>query len=303
MNKLKSFIVGLTIVATVGVCAAQESKTPFEGEIHFNTFANYCDYINKNGLMPGGNGIHSQTLIIKGDKGKLIDNTAGTTTVWDMSTGDYVTFVEELKKGLEYKDNIDAILVLAPRDTKIYGKYIQKLLSNTIALTNEVSELEGRPCVELKGTIVREQGGMESKYGIKVFCDTTIAMPKGCEPALYGLSLPGLPMKWSYKYDGGRVPMVGELSAYWESTVTDVIPREVSDSEFARPGSKKSKRGEPEDPNVLTGYKMTTTSNTMSMMGYFKAVNKNTQARIEKERQSGEQEGYDSFQTSGEWEF
>lgn len=303
MNRFKLFAVALTIVATAGICAAQEAKIPFEGEIHFTTFANYCDYINNSGMMPGGNGIHRQTLILKGDKGKLIDNTAGTTAVWDMSTGDYVTFVEDLKKGLAYKDNIDAILSLAPRDTKIYGKYLQKLLSNTIALTGEGSEVEGRPCVELKGTIVREQGGMESKYGIKAYCDTTIVMPRGCEAAIYGLSLPGLPMKWSYKYDGGRVPMVGELSAYWESAVTEVIPREVSDSEFARPSSEKPKKGKPVDPNLLTGYKMTTTSNPMSMMGYFKAVNKNAQARIEKERQNGEQEGYDDFQTSGEWEF
>lgn len=303
MNKLKSFIAVLAIAATAGICTAQETKTPFEGEIHFTTFANYCDYINKNGLMPGGNGIHRQTLILKGDKGKLVDNTAGTTTVWDMSTGDYVTFVEDLKKGLAYKDNIDAVLVLAPRDTKIYGKYLQKLLSNTIALTGTNSEIEGHPCVELKGTIIREQGGMKSKYGIKAYCDTTFVMPRGCEAVMYGLSVPGLPMKWSYKYDGGHVPMVGELSAYCETTVTEVIHREVSDNEFARPSSEKPKKGQPANPNVLTGYKMTTTSNPMSMMGYLKAVNKNAQERIEKERQSGEQNGYDSFQTSGEWEF
>ncbi len=282
---------------------SEEVKTPFEGEIQLTTFANFCDYINNNGLMAGGNGIHHQTLVLKGDKGKLIDKTTGATTVWDLSNGEYVTFVEELKKGLSYEDNLDAILMLAPRDTKIYGKYLQKLLSNTIAQTGASQNINGRDCVEMKGTIVREQGGMESKFGIKALCDTTIPVPSGFAAAIYGLEVPGLPMQWSYQYDGGHVPVVGELSAFMETTVTDIQPRAVDDSEFARPSTQKPRRGETPDPNVLTGYKMTKTTNPMSMMGYFKAANKYAKEKIAADKASGNQDGYDSFQTSGEWDF
>ncbi|MDE7397491.1 MAG: hypothetical protein K2M98_07170 [Muribaculum sp.] len=282
---------------------SEEAKAPFEGELQLTTFINLCDYINNSGMMAGGNGIHYQTLVLKGDKGKLIDKTTGATTVWDLSKGEYVTFIDELKKGLSYENNLDAILMLAPRDTKIYGKYLQKLLSNTIAVTGTAQNIDGHDCVEMKGTIVREQGGMESKFGIKVFCDSAIAVPSGYAAAIYGLEVPGLPMKWTYQYDGGHVPVAGELSVYMETTVTDIQPRSVDDSEFARPTTQKPRRGETPDPNVLSGYKMTKTTSPMSMMGYFKAANKFAKEKIAADKASGNQDGYDSFQTSGEWDF
>lgn len=278
------------------------SQTPFEGEIDFTTFANYCDYINNNGLMAGGNGIHRQTLTVKGDKGKLVNHTTGSVTVWDISTNQYVTYHPEIKRGVDYTNNLEAVLVLVPRDTKLYGKFPQPITSNTIAVTNASEVIKDRQCSEMKGTLVREQGGRDSKYGIKAYFDPSVSVTPGLTTVLYGLEIPGLPLKWTYSYDGGHVPMVGELSLYLENTVTDIRPGEVDDSIFVFPVSKRQKKGDT-IPESMTGYKLASPSNAFSLMGYFKEANKVAKAHIEEEKKSGKQDGYDSFQTSVEWDF
>lgn len=285
MKKTLAFALALLLSQAVNI-TAQDSSTPFEGEIHLTSFANYCDYINKSGLVAGGNGIHRQKLVLKGDKGKLIDETTGIITIWDIPAGQYVTFIDDLKKGLSYEKNIDAILVLAPRDTRIYDKFDQKLTSNTIADTGEKQEINGHACNEIKGTVVREQGGMQSKYGIKAYYDPSIIMPPALIGATYGLEIPGMPMKWSHSYDGGHVPMAGELSYFMEVTVDEIIPRAVNDNEFTVPA-----------------YKMTKTSNPMSMMGYLKNANKHATKKIEEDKKAGNQDAYSSFKTTDEWDY
>lgn len=93
--------------------------------------------------MAGGNGIHKQTLTVKGDKGKLVNHTTGSVSVWDMSTGQYITYLPEVKKGIDYTGNLEAMLVLVPRDTKLYGKYDQPITLNTIAVTDATEEIGG----------------------------------------------------------------------------------------------------------------------------------------------------------------
>lgn len=284
---MKSFLTFFTILTMcLSSMKAQDAK-PFEGDIVVTTFANYCDYINKQGLLPGGNGIHRVRYTFKGDKGKSVDETTGIVTVWDVNAKDYRTYIEDLKKGLSYEKNFDAIMVLAPRNTRIYEKFDQNLISNTVKETGATEEMDGILCKEIKGTMVREQGGMNSKYGIKAYYDPAIPVPASVYVALYGLETPGLPMKWSHSYDGGHVAMVGELSYFMESTVESVEPREVKDEEFAVPSTIKFSK----------------TSNAMSMMKYLKDANKYAQNKIAEDAKKGNQSGISSFTTSDEWDY
>lgn len=264
------------------------SENAFQGDLDIKLFTNYCDYINKNGLVAGGNGVHKQKLTLKGHDGKLVDETTGIVTIWNIPKGVFVTFIPEKGKGLSYEGNIDSQLTLAPRDTKIYGKYDQKLLSNTVTELDGTTSLNGKDCKTMKGTMVREQGGMKSKYGIKAIYDPETITPPAISGALYGLEVPGMPLFWSHSYDGGHVAMAGgELSYYMDGTVEKATPREVSDSEFEIPSN----------------IKFTKSSNPMKMMGYLKDANKYAIQKIAEDKKNGHQSEYDSFRTSDEWDY
>lgn len=263
------------------------SETAFQGELDITLFTNFCDYINDHGLAAGGNGVHKQKLILKGYDGKLIDETTGIITIWNIPKGVFVTFIPETGKGLSYEGNLDSQLTLAPRDTKIYDKYEQKLLTNTVADTDETITEDGIIYKTLKGTMVREQGGMQSKFGIKAVYNPQMETPPAIFGALGGLEIPGMPKSWSQGYDGGHVAMAGELSYFMEGTVDKVTPREVNDTEFEIPAN----------------IKFVKSSSPVKMMGYLKDANKYVTQKIAEDRQKGNQSDYDNFRTNDEWDY
>ena len=59
-------------VGTINQVNAQ-SNEKFEGEITFETYENYSDYLLRMGNSISFNGVHKMRLILKGDKMHLID--------------------------------------------------------------------------------------------------------------------------------------------------------------------------------------------------------------------------------------
>lgn len=266
---------------------AQEKKV-FEGEISFETYENYSDYILRMGNSIFFNGVHKMRLIVKGDKMHLIDETTKCHVVADNSVPSYVHFCELTKTGLNYGKNIGAMQLFDKGTIKVGGQSCP-ISSFTFAPTETKKNILDKECVLYQGDINREMGGMEQKYEVKAYV-SDIAAPAGFKWSLFCLDLPGIALKYSYKYDGGHISVmnVGELSMYYEADVTKITPREVADDEFTIPAD----------------YKISTNAkNAFSLMKYYKGIkNQLVKLGIKGESNDKKTTGV-HYKTDGEWDF
>ena len=85
----------LSVMLLALAVAGKAQETPFEGEIVYETYENYSDYILK---MPNSiyfNGVHKVRLILKGDWMHMIDETTGCHIIVNnaaVNIGVYVSF-------------------------------------------------------------------------------------------------------------------------------------------------------------------------------------------------------------------
>lgn len=271
---------------------ASEEKTPdetgcFEGEITYETFENYSEWINRMANSVYVDGVHKMRLIVKGSKMHLIDETTQCHTVIN---GAYTHYCDITKTGFSM-DKWDFMMAAAPR-TLDYGHMgqVAKLTENTFKETEQVLTILNKECKLWQGDIVHDMGGMAQRYSCHAYC-SDIKASSGYPLHLFGMPLSTIATKWIMKYDGGNVGMmgVGELSFYQEGDVVSITPRSVSDEEFALPTNYKIAKG-----SIKSVFKM---------MNYYKGVKKALEkAGIKGNDKSAKSTGV-HFKTQEEWDF
>lgn len=265
----------------------EDASNVFEGEICYETFETYSEWINK---MPNSvyvDGVHKMRLIVKGNKMHLIDETTHCHTVVN---GAHTHYCDITKTGFSM-DTYDFLLAAAPR-TLDYGAQGQTatLTANTFAQTDQTMTILDKECTLWQGDVIHNMGGMSQKYACHAYC-TDIPVPYAYQIHLLGMPLQTLATKWIVKYDGGSVAVmgVGELSYYQEGDVTSITPRAVSDAEFVLPASYKITKG--------------SIKNVFAMVAYYKGVKKALEkAGIKGDDKSAKSTGV-HFKTQDEWDF
>lgn len=301
---------------------AQEETKPFEGEIVYETYENYSDYILK---MPNSiyfNGVHKIRLILKGEWMHMIDETTGCHIIVNNAAAKaimdkqdkkktrgalgalstlsenrsnnscaFVHFCDHTKTGLDMSDAPGTQYILSAGDISYADGSKAPVTSNTFAKTEDSKNIFEQDCPLYAGRIVRKMGGMDQTYDIKAWVSDQQVAPAGYNWNLYGLDVPGIALKWAMKYDGGHISMmsVGELSYYIEADVTEIKPREVADDEF----------------NIPEGYAIKSggTSNAFKLMGYYKSVKKELVKRGIKGGENSEKTTGVHFKTDDAWDF
>ena len=112
-----------------------QSNEKFEGEITFETYENYSDYILRMGNSIYFNGVHKMRLILKGDKMHLIDETTKCHVVVDNSVPSYVHFCDLTKTGMDFEKNIGAMQLLSKGSIEVSGQ-AAPITSYTFAATD-----------------------------------------------------------------------------------------------------------------------------------------------------------------------
>jgi hypothetical protein len=285
---MKKICIALTIMFCALVQNISAQETPFEGEIVYETYENYSDYLLKMANSIWFNGVHKMRMIMKDTKMHVIDETTGVHLIGDIANKSLVHFFEATKTGIDFSNNIESQLVLINRDIN-YSHTVGKLKEYTYADQNKKSELLGQQCSLSEGRIVRTMGGMDQTYDVKTLTADNIPAPQVFPYNLFGLEVKNLPLKWIYKYDGGHVGFgVGELSIYYEADVIEINPRAVNDDEFVIPAD----------------YNITKKSmNAFSLMKYYSGVRKQLEKMGIKGGDNSQKTSGVHYKTEGEWGF
>ncbi len=304
---VKLWMAIMTIVACGTLSVNAREQKPFEGEILYETYENYSDYIKKMANSIYFDGVHKMRLILKGNKMHLIDETTkchilvvdtdiadqiskdGATKEEKKAGGVCVHFCDLTKTGMDFTKQTAMMGVLAPWDLTYADGTKAPVSANTFAATETQKVIQEKNCTLYEGDINHNMGGMDQKYHVQAYV-TDISAPKGYPWALNGLQLPNIAMKWVQKYDGGHVSVmsVGELSYYIESDVTQIIPREVSDEEFAIPTDYKISKG---------------ASNAFALLKYYKGIKKQLEKHGIKGGDKSEKTTGVHYKTDGSWDF
>ena len=285
MKKITSIISLLLIALCIN---AQGIPQTFEGEVVYETYENYSDYMLKMANSRVFNGVHKIRMIVKGDKIHIIDETTGCHTMADAYNNQFVHYCDHTKSGLDYSADFESQLVLLPSDIT-YSNFTAKLNSNTIRITGDTTNILGHKCAVYQGEIERDMS-MIQKYNIKAHVATDLPISNGYRYSLQGLDVPGMPLKWVFKYDGGHVGMgVGELSYYIETDITEIIPRQVEDDEFEIPADYKIQKYNGKNP--------------MSLMKYYSSIKKNLIKLGIKGGDNSEKTTGVHYKTNDEWDF
>lgn len=265
-----------------------QGKEAFEGEITFETYENYSDYLLRMANSIYFNGVHKMRLILKGDKMHLIDETTKCHSVADNSVPSYVHFCDFTKTGLDYGANIGAMQVFH-KGTIQTGGQDAPLIEYTYAPTDVMDNIMGKSCTLYQGAVNHKMGGMDQKYEVKTYL-SDIPAPAGYKWSLFCLDMPNIAMKYSFKYDGGHVSImnVGELSMYYEADVTSITPREVADSEFDIPADYKISKG---------------AKNALVLMKYMKGIKKQLEKQGIKGGANETKSSGVHYKENGEWDF
>ena len=263
---MKKICIALTVMFCALVQNISAQETPFEGEIVYETYENYSDYLLKMANSIWFNGVHKMRMIMKDTKMHVIDETTGVHLIGDIANKSLVHFCEATKTGIDFSNNIESQLVLIKK-----------------------SELLGQQCSLSEGRIVRTMGGMDQTYDVKTLTADNIPAPQVFPYNLLGLEVKNLPLKWIYKYDGGHVGFgVGELSIYYEADVIEINPRAVNDDEFVIPAD----------------YNITKKSmNAFSLMKYYSGVKKQLVKMGIKGGDNSQKTSGVHYKTEGEWGF
>lgn len=290
----------------------------FEGEIVYETFENYSDYILKMGNSIYFNGVHKIRLIIKNNWMHMIDETTGCHIIVNDAKAQaimaklnkknnislatlaesrsnnsysYVHFCDHTKSGLDMSDAPGTQYFLSPEETSYATGQKAPIVTNTFAKTEEAKNIMDQDCPLYAGQIVRDMGGMNQTYDVKAWVNESLVAPAGYKWNLYGLDIPAIALKWVMRYDGGHISManVGELSYYIEADVTSITPRPVDDSEFDIPAGYKIKAGG--------------SSDAFKMMSYYNGVRKELVKRGIKGGDNSQKTSGVHYKTDGEWDF
>ncbi len=291
------------VINFITIATKAQLIKPFEGEIVYETYENYSDYLKSMCNSIYFDGVHKIRVILKGAKVHVIDETTKCHTIANADIidlvnngsknneqGGFVHFCELTKTGLDFTKNTVYQTVLSASDLHYADGSVAKTSIYSFAKNNTGKEIMGEKCFLYQGSINHMIGSStEQKYDVKAYV-SDIIVPKGYNLSLYGLQIPGIAMKWIIKYDGGHVNVlnIGELSFYIEADVVEVKPRSVSDDEFIIPSDYKIYRG---------------SSNPFTLIKYYKGIKKQLEKLGVKGGDRSQKTSGVHFKTNGEWDF
>lgn len=284
----RALLIWVMLVMGMSLRVDAQDAEAFEGEIFFETYENYSDYLLKMGNSILFNGVHKMRLILKGSKMHLIDETSKCHIVADDSAPSLVHYCDLTKTGMNYGKNIGAMQVFSKGEI-ISGGQKSPVTSYTFSPKDAKKTIMDKECTLYQGSINHNMGGMDQKYEVKAYVSDIVA-PIGYKWSMFYLDIPGIALKFSYKYDGGHISMmnVGELSFYYEADVTKITPREVADDEFNIPSDYKISKG---------------ANNAFALMKYMNGVKK----QLVKLGVKGEPNEHKTtgvhYKTDDEWDF
>lgn len=266
---------------------AQNSEA-FEGEITYETYENYSDFLIRASNSVFFNGVHKIRLILKGNKMHLIDETTKCHVIADNSVPSYVHYCDLTKTGMDYGNNIGSMQILSKGNIDVGGQ-VSPITCYTFAPTSTKKNIMDKECTLYQGDINRNMGGMEQKYEVKAYVSDIMA-PAGYKWLLFCNDTPGIALKYSYKFDGGHVSMmsIDELSAYYEADVTKIMPREVADDEFNIPADYRVSKG---------------AKNAFALVKYMKGVKKQLEKLGIKGESNDKKTTGVHYKTDDEWDF
>ena len=265
-----------------------QNNEAFEGEITYETYENYSDFLIRASNSVFFNGVHKIRLILKGNKMHLIDETTKCHVIADNSVPSYVHYCDLTKTGMDYGNNIGSMQILSKGNIDVGGQ-VSPITCYTFAPTSTKKNIMDKECTLYQGDINRNMGGMEQKYEVKAYVSDIMA-PAGYKWLLFCLDTPGIALKYSYKFDGGHVSMmsIDELSAYYEADVTKIMPREVADDEFNIPADYRVSKG---------------AENAFALVKYMKGVKKQLEKLGIKGESNDKKTTGVHYKTDDEWDF
>lgn len=285
---LKSMFCMVMLLTGMNVQIKAQNSEAFEGEITYETYENYSDFLIRASNSVFFNGVHKMRLILKGNKMHLIDETTKCHVIADNSVPSYVHYCDLTKTGMDYGNNIGSMQILSKGNIDVSGQ-VSPITCYTFAPTSTKKNIMDKECTLYQGDINRNMGGMEQKYEVKAYVSDIMA-PAGYKWLLFCLDTPGIALKYSYKYDGGHVSImnVGELSFYYEADVTKIMPREVADDEFNIPADYRVSKG---------------AKNAFALVKYMKGVKKQLEKLGIKGESNDKKTTGVHYKTDDEWDF
>lgn len=285
---LKSMFCMVMLLTGMNVQIKAQNSEAFEGEITYETYENYSDFLIRASNSVFFNGVHKIRLILKGNKMHLIDETTKCHVIADNSVPSYVHYCDLTKTGMDYGNNIGSMQILSKGNIDVGGQ-VSPITCYTFAPTSTKKNIMDKECTLYQGDINRNMGGMEQKYEVKAYVSDIMA-PAGYKWLLFCLDTPGIALKYSYKFDGGHVSMmsIDELSAYYEVDVTKIMPREVADDEFNIPADYRVSKG---------------AKNAFALVKYMKGVKKQLEKLGIKGESNDKKTTGVHYKTDDEWDF
>lgn len=275
------------VFIVIPLAAAAQKTMPFEGEIVYETYENYSDYMLRMANSIMFNGVHKVHVTVKGSKIHQYDETTGCHVIGDDDTKTFVHFCDHTKSGMDYSKNIESQLMLLPRDIT-YNNFTSVIKEYTFTKTDTLKTILGYDCHLYSGTILRDMT-IDQTYYLWAYVSDSIPAPVSYNYHIWGLDIPNVALKWIMKYDGGHVGMgVGELSLYIEADVIDINPRSVSDDEFTIPSDYKISQG---------------SANAFALVKYYGKIKKQLERLGIKGGNQSEKTTGVHYKTEGEWDF
>ena len=226
---MKKIILSVLFLA-FNIMSQGQENTPFEGEIVYETYENYSDYILK---MPNSiyfNGVHKIRLILKGNWMHMIDETTGCHIIVNNESAQeimkaqnqkktrgtlgalstlsqnrsnnscsFVHFCDHTKTGLDMSDAPGTQYILSSGVISYADGSKAPVTTNTYSKKEEAKNILEQNCPLYAGQIVRKMGGMDQTYDIKTWVSDKLIAPEGYKGNLYGLDVPGIALKWAMK--------------------------------------------------------------------------------------------------------
>lgn len=203
--------------------------TTFEGEIQYRNFENHSSLIRRFSSGMAYNGARDIKIIMKGNKMHVIDESMHIHTIFLPDEDKVILYSDVAKKGLftSYKEFVPTYYELFSPSKKT-NQYSIKNMNERQYKDEKCSVYSGQIIITPEGTTNSTTTDAELWVSHKYKID------KCYLNYIYGIDVPGVVLKWSYKQEG-KVPLLGKMSSYVASEIKNISERAVSDSEFEVP--------------------------------------------------------------------
>lgn len=224
----------LCLLACLMGCALLTSaQTLFEGEIKYRNFENHSKNVRKFSKGMAYNGARNVRVLIKGNRVNILDESLHLNTLILPDEDCVIIYNDLLKKGLKCSYTSYTRQYMSQYGPNCY--LASQTKNYNIKNNGQTKTINGEECIGYSGILETfVNGGSPTKVVIETWCSTKYKINPSYWYYLYGLEVPGIAVKWTINSQG-KVPLFGTMSSFIASEVTEIIPRQVDDSEMQIP--------------------------------------------------------------------